>query len=173
LNPDQPPRLAATPPAPGDVPYWPAPGHYALTQADIGSHQGAGDFHARGGRHQGVDIEEPERAPVYAMSDGVVSRADARDPGYGLRVDLNHDQGLMSRSAHLSESLVKPGDRVRRGQVIGYSGRSGNASGVRYRIFISKPVRTANPLTHMGIFRTGNRRQNLRLKFLICSIFPS
>ncbi len=116
--------------SPDPVWRWPVEGRYALTPATP-PHQGAGGFHARsGGKHQGVDIETDPGTPVLAMGGGTVLRSDHRDPNYGLRVDLQHGGHLSSRYAHLSRVTVRPGDKVTQGQVIGYSGTSGNAYGL-------------------------------------------
>ncbi len=81
--------------------------------------------------HSGTDIGAAQGTPVLAAQDGVVSSADYAG-GYGLMIVLDHDKEspeLQSRYAHLSEILVEPGARVRRGDVIGLVGSTGNSTG--------------------------------------------
>ncbi|MCM1983206.1 M23 family metallopeptidase [Lyngbya confervoides] len=79
--------------------------------------------------HSGIDLAAPQGTPVIAAFDGTVAIADYLG-GYGLSVLLDHDQGQrQTRYAHLSELLVKPGQRVKRGDVLGTVGSTGNSTG--------------------------------------------
>jgi murein DD-endopeptidase MepM/ murein hydrolase activator NlpD len=81
--------------------------------------------------HAGTDIGAPQGTPVLAIQDGVVETADYAG-GYGMMVVLRHqtdDSQLQSRYAHLSEILVEPGSDVKRGEVIGLVGSTGNSTG--------------------------------------------
>lgn len=75
-------------------------------------------------RHAGLDYAAPVGTPVRAINDGVVALS-TRHWTPGQLVCVDHGGGVFSRYIHLSERRVKRGDRVRRGQVIGLSGRSG------------------------------------------------
>ncbi len=83
-----------------------------------------------GGRrlHAGIDLAAPMGTPIYATSDGVVSEANWRG-GYGLLVALEHGAGLQTRYGHMSRMAVSPGQRVRKGEVIGYVGSTGRSTG--------------------------------------------
>ncbi|MDR3154914.1 MAG: peptidoglycan DD-metalloendopeptidase family protein [Deltaproteobacteria bacterium] len=81
------------------------------------------DFHA------GLDIAAPVGTPVYAPADGTVLSSDWSKSGYGLMVTMDHGYGLSTRYAHLSESLVSPGDRVSRGDLIAKVGSTGRSTG--------------------------------------------
>jgi murein DD-endopeptidase MepM/ murein hydrolase activator NlpD len=92
--------------------------------------------------HRGLDIVAPTGTPVMAPADGLVTAA-GRMSGYGKTVHLSHGAGLGSRFGHLSEILVKPGQRVRRGDVIGRVGSTGRSTGphLHYEIFrAGRPV---------------------------------
>jgi murein DD-endopeptidase MepM/ murein hydrolase activator NlpD len=92
--------------------------------------------------HRGLDIVAPTGTPVLAPADGLVTAA-GRMSGYGKTVHLSHGAGLGSRFGHLSEILVKPGQRVRRGDVIGRVGSTGRSTGphLHYEIFrAGRPV---------------------------------
>ncbi|MGH6996974.1 MAG: M23 family metallopeptidase [Phenylobacterium sp.] len=85
-------------------------------------------FRQDGGRpkwHHGVDITMPVGTPVRADRDGVALRV-GQQTGYGLTIEAGPDEFGRSRYAHLSEVYVKPGQRVKKGEVIGLSGVSGN-----------------------------------------------
>ena len=83
-----------------------------------------------GGRrlHAGIDLAAPMGSPIHATSDGVVSEANWRG-GYGLLVSLEHGAGLQTRYGHMSRLNVAPGQRVRKGDVIGYVGSTGRSTG--------------------------------------------
>lgn len=80
--------------------------------------------------HQGIDLGCDRGTPVYATGDAVVQRTDRGEPtrGYGQQILLNHKFGYQTRYAHTSKILVKPGDRVMRGQIIGETGNTGGST---------------------------------------------
>jgi hypothetical protein len=85
--------------------------------------------------HRGLDFTALEGTPVYATGDGAVSHAYYSET-YGQVVYLDHRYGFETRYAHLSRFIVKPGDEIRRGQVIGYVGNTGlsQAAHLHYEI---------------------------------------
>ena len=85
-------------------------------------------FTGRRDWHPGVDISAPKGARVVATADGTVSRSGWTQ-GYGKLVDLEHRFGIQTRYGHLSEITVKAGQKVKRGDVIGYVGSTGRATG--------------------------------------------
>lgn len=80
--------------------------------------------------HAGVDFGAPIGTPIYAAGDGIVTRASVMG-GYGNVIDIEHGSGWSTRYAHLSRFLsgLRPGDKVRQGQVIAYSGNTGRSTG--------------------------------------------
>lgn len=78
--------------------------------------------------HAGLDLRAREGTPVYAAADGQVVRSGIAG-AYGNVVVIDHGGGLVSLSGHHRENLVAHGERVRRGQVIGLVGHTGNATG--------------------------------------------
>ncbi|MEM6435376.1 MAG: peptidoglycan DD-metalloendopeptidase family protein [Cyanobacteria bacterium P01_D01_bin.115] len=79
--------------------------------------------------HTGTDLGAPEGTPVVATKDGEVQVADYLG-GYGLTVILHHENGsLETRYAHLSRLLVRPGETVKQGEVVGLIGSTGNSTG--------------------------------------------
>jgi murein DD-endopeptidase MepM/ murein hydrolase activator NlpD len=85
-------------------------------------------INGEGAFHSGLDIEAPYGTPVRAAADGDVEDA-AMGAGYGREVVLNHGHDVVTVYAHLSSIVSMPGEHVTRGQIIGYVGQSGRATG--------------------------------------------
>jgi murein DD-endopeptidase MepM/ murein hydrolase activator NlpD len=85
-------------------------------------------INGEGAFHSGVDIDAPYGTPIRAAADGDVIGA-AMAGGYGREVVLNHGHDLFTLYGHMSAIAVVPGQHVTRGQVIGYVGQSGRATG--------------------------------------------
>jgi len=85
-------------------------------------------FNGEGKFHSGIDIEAPYGTPVRAAADGDVS-GESMGAGYGRQVVLNHGHDVLTVYGHLSAVVALPGQHVIRGQVIGYVGQSGRATG--------------------------------------------
>lgn len=95
--------------------------------------------------HLGLDISADKGDPVRVTADGVVTNASASG-AFGNLVVVQHEFGITTRYAHLSTFAVRPGQRVRRGDLLGYVGATGRASGphVHYEVWTDgKPI---NPL---------------------------
>ncbi|MDD6888914.1 MAG: M23 family metallopeptidase [Bacteroidales bacterium] len=78
--------------------------------------------------HDGMDFAAPVGTSVYATGDGTVSQA-GWNTGYGNTIDINHGYNYTTRFAHLSEILVSPGQKVKRGDLIGKVGNTGKSTG--------------------------------------------
>lgn len=76
--------------------------------------------------HKGLDFTAPHGTPVYATGDGRVDNS-YYSASFGNVVYLNHGFGFETRYAHLSKYIVQPGDKVKRGQIIGYVGNTGTS----------------------------------------------
>jgi murein DD-endopeptidase MepM/ murein hydrolase activator NlpD len=85
-------------------------------------------INGEGAFHSGIDIDAPYGTPVRAAADGDVETASMAS-GYGREVVLDHGHGLLTVYGHLSAFAVIPGQHVTRGEVIGYVGQSGRATG--------------------------------------------
>lgn len=85
-------------------------------------------INGEGAFHPGIDIEAPIGTPVRATADGEVTGTNL-GAGYGRQVVLNHGHDLLTLYGHLSALAVVPGQHVTRGQVIGYVGQTGRATG--------------------------------------------
>jgi len=98
--------------------------------------------------HTGVDIVANAGTPVLATADGVVVEA-GRLSSYGKAVFLAHGNGLASRYGHLSEVLVRPGQRVHRGDRIGSVGATGRATGFHLHYEVLRNDRKVDPIPYI------------------------
>lgn len=78
--------------------------------------------------HKGIDFTSPSGTPIYATGDGVVSRIERKRTGYGHNVKINHGYGYETLYAHMSKILVKPGQKIKKGQKIGLVGSTGTST---------------------------------------------
>ena len=99
--------------------------------------------------HEGVDLSVPVGTPVAAMKSGTVAFAGEMR-GYGLVIVLRHGPNLRTVYAHLSRLSVQPGQRVQGRQVIGLSGRSGNASGPHLHFEVQRWGHAEDPVPLLG-----------------------
>jgi murein DD-endopeptidase MepM/ murein hydrolase activator NlpD len=94
--------------------------------------------------HNGVDFNGERGSDILAVADGVVAFS-GRHNSYGNMVDIDHGNGFMTRYAHNSSNLVKPGQRVRAGEVIGKMGATGRATGTHVHFEVWNNDRSVNP----------------------------
>jgi murein DD-endopeptidase MepM/ murein hydrolase activator NlpD len=89
--------------------------------------------------HKGMDFTAPRGTPIYATGNGVVKRADSRSSGYGRHIRIDHGFGYVSLYAHLYKYAVKKGQKVKRGDLIGFVGSTGRSQAphLHYEIFKS------------------------------------
>lgn len=78
--------------------------------------------------HTGIDFSAPRGTPIYATGDGTVHRVKYNLSGYGKEVILDHGYGYMTRYAHMQDWVVKEGQKVKRGELIGYVGNTGTST---------------------------------------------
>lgn len=95
--------------------------------------------------HQGLDLRASVGTPVRAASSGTVVYVGSRVRGYGRMVVLKHRGGFYSVYAHHSKNLVRKGKKVKLGQLIAYSGRSGRVSGPHLHFEIRRGTQSYDP----------------------------
>ncbi|MFN3479212.1 MAG: M23 family metallopeptidase [Thermodesulfovibrionales bacterium] len=122
---------------------WPLPGR-------ITSYFGKRENPLHGGDdfHSGIDISASSGTPVKATADGVVSFS-GWSGGSGNLVVIEHGLGYSTFYAHNSSNLVKVGQQVKRGDIIAYSGATGNATGPHSHYEIWKDGRPVNPMSFL------------------------
>lgn len=99
--------------------------------------------------HYGVDFAGDNGDPILAVAAGVVTWSGNRF-GYGMLVEVNHGNGYATRYAHLSESLVRVGDTVKKGQAIAKMGTSGRSTGPHVHFEVLENGRLVNPQTFIN-----------------------
>ncbi|MDB3862775.1 M23 family metallopeptidase [Flavobacteriaceae bacterium] len=105
--------------------------------------------------HYGMDFSARKGTPVYATGNGVIKRADNRSSGFGKHIRIDHGFGYVSIYAHLSKYNVRRGQKVKRGDIIGFVGNTGRSMGPHLHYEILKDKKKINPLN----FYYGNLSQ--------------
>lgn len=121
-----------------------------VNDARMTSKFGMRNHPVRGGRrmHKGVDLAAPTGTPVYAAADGIVDLA-RWGRGYGLYIKIDHGAELETRYAHLSRLAVAAGERVEKGDVIGYVGSTGWSTGPHLHYEVRVDGVAVNPVHYM------------------------
>ena len=96
--------------------------------------------------HSGMDFSAKTGTPIYATGDGKISRADNRAVGFGNHVRIDHGFGYTSIYAHMSKIAVRRGNKVKRGDLIGYVGNTGRSVAPHLHYEIVKDGRKINPI---------------------------
>ena len=102
-------------------------------------------FTGRRAFHSGIDIVGRYGAPVRATADGVVWRV-GYTRGLGRYVKIKHKHGFMTVYGHLRKFVVKRGERVKKGDIIGYLGNTGRSTGPHLHYEVRRWGRSLNPL---------------------------
>ncbi|RDK89230.1 M23 family metallopeptidase [Marinirhabdus gelatinilytica] len=96
--------------------------------------------------HWGMDFTAPRGTPVYASGDGVVSRADNSASGYGNHIRIDHGYGYESLYAHLYKYNIRKGQKVKRGDLIGFVGSTGRSEAPHLHYEVFKDGERINPI---------------------------
>jgi murein DD-endopeptidase MepM/ murein hydrolase activator NlpD len=132
----------------------PFKGNYPVTQK-------FGDTYTDPKGHKGIDYALPVGTPVLAAADGTVERAGADSTGYGNVIIIRHLWNDGTVYAHLRNWAVQPGQQVKAGEIIGYSGNTGNSTGAHlhfeYRTVCNDYKSAIDPEIFM---KTSSQNQN-------------
>jgi murein DD-endopeptidase MepM/ murein hydrolase activator NlpD len=104
---------------------------------------------AIGGQNDGINIAVPQGTPIKAAEDGVVAYAGSELKGYGNLVLVRHSNGFVTAYAHASELNVKKGETVKRGQVIGKAGQTGNVTSPQLHFEVRKGATPVDPTQYL------------------------
>lgn len=96
--------------------------------------------------HTGIDFTAATGTPVYATGDGSIREAGYDNGGYGNNVLINHGYGYQTLYAHMKKIKVRVGDRVRRGEVIGWIGSTGKSTGPHLHYEVIKNGEKIDPI---------------------------
>ncbi len=126
------------------------PSRMPLDNAALTSDYGMRTHPVLGSRraHKGVDLAAATGTPIFATADGIVSKA-SRFSSYGLFVSIEHGAQLQTRFAHMSRIAVSHGDRVKKGDIIGYVGSTGRSTGPHLHYEVRIAGEAVNPIPYM------------------------
>jgi murein DD-endopeptidase MepM/ murein hydrolase activator NlpD len=96
--------------------------------------------------HAGLDFTAPQGTPIYATADGVVKVAGRSDGGYGNHVVINHGYGYETLYGHMYRIKARTGQRVKRGDLIGYVGSTGKSTGPHCHYEVHKNGQKLDPV---------------------------
>jgi Membrane proteins related to metalloendopeptidases len=96
--------------------------------------------------HAGLDFTAPIGTPIYATGDGVVEEAAYHDGGYGYHIWIRHGFGYRSHYAHMIKLKAKSGQKVKRGDVIGWVGSTGKSTGPHCHYEVEKNGEKLDPV---------------------------
>ncbi len=98
--------------------------------------------------HWGMDFTAPTGTPIYATGDGKVSKYKKSRSGYGNHIIIDHGYGYQTLYAHMSKVDVLRGQKVKRGDIIGYVGSSGRSTAPHLHYEVIKDGRKINPVNY-------------------------
>ena len=104
--------------------------------------------------HKGLDLPATTGTPIHASADGTIGKADWFG-GYGLFVEIEHGAGMETRYGHMSRIAVAEGQRVRKGDVIGYVGSTGRSTGAHLHYEVRIGGEAVNPIPYMQTVAPG------------------
>lgn len=96
--------------------------------------------------HPGMDFPAAEGVPIYATGDGIVEQSDANMQGYGNHVVINHGYSYQTLYGHMSKIMVRAGQKVKRGQLIGLVGSTGLSTAPHLHYEVIKNGQKVNPI---------------------------
>ncbi len=96
--------------------------------------------------HKGLDFTAPQGTPIYATADGVVTEAGFSTGGYGNNVIINHGYGYETLYGHMYRVKVRAGQRVKRGETIGWVGSTGKSTGPHCHYEVHKYGNVLDPV---------------------------
>ena len=96
--------------------------------------------------HTGMDFSAKIGTEIYATGNGKISKVRRSKKGYGNYVEINHEYGYKTLYAHMSKSIVKKGQKVKRGEVIGYVGNTGTSVAPHLHYEVHKNGKKIDPV---------------------------
>ena len=96
--------------------------------------------------HRGLDFTAPQGTPIYATGDGVIITAGNSGDGYGNHVEINHGYGYVTLYGHMVRVKVRSGQKVKRGEIIGWVGSTGKSTGPHCHYEVSINGANVNPV---------------------------
>ncbi|MEP4534951.1 MAG: peptidoglycan DD-metalloendopeptidase family protein [Cyclobacteriaceae bacterium] len=103
--------------------------------------------------HTGMDIAAPKGTPIIATANGVIELIDNQPNGYGKHVVIKHDETTRTKYAQMESYVVKVGETVRKGEVIGYVGSSGRSTNPHLHYEVQIDNRKVNPADYISDYK--------------------
>ncbi|RXK83470.1 M23 family metallopeptidase [Filimonas effusa] len=100
--------------------------------------------------HAGLDFAAPQGTPIYATADGVIKEANYNAGGYGNHVIINHGYGYETLYGHMYKIKARVGERIKRGEVIGYVGSTGKSTGPHCHYEVHKSGERIDPVYYFS-----------------------
>ncbi|HZJ82956.1 MAG TPA: peptidoglycan DD-metalloendopeptidase family protein [Clostridia bacterium] len=108
-------------------------------------------FGQRWGRlHAGIDIAAPTGTPIYAADGGTVNYSAFNSGGYGNLIKISHGGGITTSYAHMSSRVASKGNKVSKGQLIGYVGSTGRSTGPHLHFEVRVNGSRKNPINYLN-----------------------
>ena len=98
--------------------------------------------------HTGMDFTAPQGTPIYATGDGEIAKVRRSRRGYGNHVIVDHGYGYQTLYAHMTKYIVYRGQKVKRGEIIGYVGSTGTSVAPHLHYEVIKNKRKINPVNY-------------------------
>jgi len=98
--------------------------------------------------HEGIDFTCPIGTEIYSTGNGTVERVEYNGRGYGNHVIISHGFGYSTLYGHLSRFAVRPGQKIKRGDIIGYAGNTGSSTGPHLHYEVIKNGKKINPINY-------------------------
>ena len=111
--------------------------------------------------HAGIDFSAPRGTPIYATGDGVIKKTKTSYGGLGKHIVIDHGFGYVTKYGHMSGFAVKKGQKIKRGELIGYVGNSGRSTAPHLHYEVHKDNKTVNPIHYF--YRDLNEEQYAKL----------
>lgn len=106
--------------------------------------------------HSGIDFKAPSGRRIKSAGAGKIIKA-GRSGGYGLMVEIDHGNGITSRYAHMRKILVRVGQKISRGKVVGQVGSTGRSTGPHLHFEVRRNGKATNPMTFFNVGKTLNK----------------
>lgn len=111
--------------------------------------------------HTGLDYSAPRGTPIYATGDGTIITVKTNFGGYGKEVEIDHGYGFVTKYAHMDSFNVKKGQKVKRGECIGFVGSTGGSTAPHCHYEVIKDGQKINPVNY--IFKDINEEEYEKL----------
>lgn len=134
-------------------PYWPVQNAGIRVSTRFEWSESQGGQPAR--LHEGIDLEAPEGAEIVSVTDGTVARV-AEDAELGKFVEVDHGRGLTTIYGHASAIMVKPGQKVKAGEIVARVGRTGRAETSKLHFEVRVAGKAVDPEPFLGVKKTGD-----------------